>query len=157
MTIKELVEKGLVKEVKVQRPPGAVIAATEKKSATIRRELNLELNCADISVCALEAMRESGETDWHIVPGFAFNPGCKDPHRHVWVRKGLLHYDPTWSRPRFCWNIEELMYYKVVKSLKSSQKEIETDSQPRIIGWSNSILRELMDLAAEWKLQLAGN
>ena len=79
MAIKELVKKRLLKKVKVQRPPDAVMAATEQKSATVSRELNLNLNCADISICSVEAMRELGENDWHIVPGFAFNPECKNP------------------------------------------------------------------------------
>jgi hypothetical protein len=152
MTINELVKKGLLKEVEVQRPSDAVVEAGNQISAVVFK--NLGLNCADNSTCVVEAMREQGENDWHIVPGFAFNIEGEGPIAHVWVRKGLLHYDPTWILRN--WNPEDLAYYQVLQSLGVVPREWEKDALQRIIKCGNDILRGLKDLAAEWELKLSG-
>jgi len=98
-------------------------------------------------------MREQGENDWHIVPGFAFNPECKKPLRHVWVRKGYGHYDPTWI---LWWNPINLAYYQVLHPLEDEPRGSEIDNRERIVKWGNETLGKLWALAEDWKLKLAG-
>jgi hypothetical protein len=38
------------------------------------------------------------DDDWAVVGGFAIGPVAAYPVRHVWVRNGAVHFDPTWSR-----------------------------------------------------------
>jgi hypothetical protein len=37
------------------------------------------------------------EEGWTVVGGFAVGPIPKYPTKHIWVRKGDTHIDPTWS------------------------------------------------------------
>jgi hypothetical protein len=53
--------------------------------------------CEPNARCLVEAMRADGD-DWAVVGGFAIGPVAAYPVRHVWVRNGGLHFDPTWSR-----------------------------------------------------------
>jgi hypothetical protein len=45
----------------------------------------------------VEAMQ--AEEGWAVVGGFALGPNPVYPTKHVWVRKGNAHFDPTWSIP----------------------------------------------------------
>jgi hypothetical protein len=162
MTIKELVKKGLLKEVDVQKPPDDVIDAGNERFVA---ELNIPESgggprrmrvgvCQSNSICIVEEMRARGEDDWYIVPGFAFNPEKQDPIIHVWVRKGLLHYDPTWSLDLCNYNLEDCRYFQLVQPLETSQKKPETATQSiRTAG--KAILKEVEDFASKWGLKVA--
>ena len=104
MTIEELVEEKSLEKVKVQRPLTDVIEAGNKKFIEVFKNFILPIfpqrmrgaNCQSNSICVVEAMREKGEDDWHVVPGFAFKTETERPVIHVWVRKKKKHYDPSW-------------------------------------------------------------
>lgn len=81
------------------------------------------MDCICNSLCVVDAMCEKGEDDWHIVPGFAFNPEEREPIAHVWVRKGSWHYDPTWSLPCFNWKFKDLQHYQLAQRLNAETME----------------------------------
>jgi hypothetical protein len=51
--------------------------------------------CEPNARALVEAMQ--AEKGWAVVGGFAVGPIPQYPTRHVWVRKGDAHFDPTWS------------------------------------------------------------
>jgi hypothetical protein len=51
--------------------------------------------CEPNARALVEAMQ--AEEGWAVVGGFAVGPTPEYPTRHVWVRKGDAHFDPTWS------------------------------------------------------------
>lgn len=153
VTIDELVKKELLNKVKVQRPADVVIEAGNQKSMAVFNDIMRGLRrCASNSICVVEAMREKGEDDWFIVGGFAFEPEIKNHVAHVWVRKGPLHYDPTWIR--WDWNPEDLAYYQVLQPLKAGPRELKNDILRRFLQWEKGILAELKNLSSGWELKL---
>lgn len=145
----ELEKRGLLKKVKVQSPPDNVKETADHKAAALSKSLNLNLNCADKSICFVNAMQEEDENDWHFVPGFTFRSDCKYPFRHVWIRNGKRHYDPTWY---IHWNPEDLDYYQLVVPFEVKEFKSGND----IVDQGNYILRFLGNFAEEWKFTLAG-
>jgi hypothetical protein len=132
-----------------------VLAIIQKSDDLSEKHNNLNLNCANVSACAVEAMQELGENDWIIVPGFTINPSCKNkPVNHVWVRKESLHFDPFWPPKGESWEIEKLPYYRVIKPLNALQKKFTSHNE---IKWGDDILRELSALASKWNLSLANH
>lgn len=165
MTIEELVKKGVLKAIHVKKLYDDVMDAGNKRFIS---EFNIPKSgggpqrmrfgyCQDNSICVVDAMRDKGEYDWHIVPGFAFNTEVKDPIIHVWVRNRSRHYDPTWSLDLDLskYNPEDCRYFQVVQSLVTCQWKLGADNQGKIAVWGKSILVELEDLASQWGLKVA--
>lgn len=192
MTIKELEEKGSIIRVNVHRLPDPVKEYGDKRYDTIINKPLCNLkgmignDCSRNSICVVEAMHENGEDDWYVVPGFAFTPESGQyPLAHVWVRKGDMHYDPTWSLPlrKFNnWVIENLEYYQLLEPIdftcgKSEEEDLqetneysnemyyhsknkneseESDDAHRITEQGDKIKTTLENIAEEWNLQLNG-
>jgi len=154
MTIDELLKKGLLKEVKVQRPPDGVIEAGNQKSEAVIGHGIIKGKCHFNSICVIGAMREKGENDWDIVPGFAFNPKDKKPLLHVWVKKESRHYDPSWIC--YNWNPEDLDYYQMIQPLEANPSESIGDTRQRYLEWERAIHAEIMAFASHWDLKLLG-
>jgi len=160
MDIKELVINGLLKEVDVQKPPDDVINAGNTRFVV---ELTPENGpqrmragyCQSNSICVVAEMRDKGEDDWGIVPGFAYNTEKEDLIVHVWVKKGSLHYDPTWSLDCFNYNPEDCTYYQVVQNIETTQWKQEKLTRIGIVQWGKDILNEINVLASKWKLKFA--
>jgi hypothetical protein len=149
VTIKELEKKGLVRKVNVQSPPDDVKKTGDHKAVALSKSLNLYLNCADKSICFVNAMQEVGEIEWRFVPGFAFRSDCKYPFRHVWIRNGERHYDPTWYMN---WSPEDIDYYQLVHHFEVKKYRSGND----IVNQGNHILRLLGEFAEKWNFTLAG-
>jgi hypothetical protein len=110
--------------------------------------------CQSNSICVVAEMRDKGEDDWDIVSGFAFNTEKEDPIIHVWVKKGSLHYDPTWSLDYFGYAPEDCTYYQVFQNIESTRWEQEKLTRIGIVQWGKDILNEIKVLAAKWKLKI---
>lgn len=165
MTIKELVEKRLLKKVDVRKPPDNVMDAGNKRFVAV---FNIPKSgggpqrmrcgkCQSNSICVVAAMRNKGEKGWEIVTGFAFNNEEEGPISHVWVNKRSQHYDPTWSLDLCNYNPEDCKYYQVAEPLKNRPWETETVTKKKIGTWGENILAEMENLASKWGLKLAAD
>ncbi|MCD4784885.1 MAG: hypothetical protein K8T10_13805 [Candidatus Eremiobacteraeota bacterium] len=160
VTIDELVEKGFLRQVKVLKAPEFVMDYGKKQYPTLFKKQCFSqeglpaFHCQDNSICVVKAMREKGEDDWHIVPGFAWNPNLNGPTPHLWVRKGKLHYDPTWSLQFFNFEFKNLEHYQLIQYLDTLPKEPEENNPDEINVWGKTTLKRLEDLAAQWGLYI---
>jgi len=146
-----------VQKVNVSKPPNEIIMAGNRKVAEIFDTIFPVMKdgqCQTNSICIVEAMFEKGRYDWHIVPGFGFNPHYQRFVRHVWVRNGSNHYDPTWSLKSLKWNVEKLTYFQAIHNFTTQPVESKNDTQSRILDWGNEILNELNRFAISNNINL---
>ena len=91
-----LVESGHLLSVTPAIPsPEMFVKGDARKMEICGRPLH-PWTCEINARALVEAMQD--EEGWAVVGGFAIGPTPKYPVRHVWVRKGNDHFDPTWSR-----------------------------------------------------------
>lgn len=164
MTLDELLKNGLLEKVEVYPAPENImdngnrryLNVFGKEMAPLSPRRMSGCDCAGNSICVVEAMNEKGEDDWYIVPGFAYNPEESHPLVHVWVRKGTLHFDPTWSLPCFHWDFKKLIHYQLAHPLNDEPIDSDNCACTRVVRWGNRMLTELKMLAEEWNFRLAG-
>lgn len=105
-SIEDCVNAGRLVPVCMKIPPPEVF---EVGDTWKEKPMNAS-TCEANSRWIVEGMSARGESDWHIVGGFAFplfpkwvrgtedDPPDNRPRIHVWVRRGDVHFDPTWAR-----------------------------------------------------------
>ena len=160
MSIDEFVKKGYVEEVKVLRATRDIIELGKKQYPRIfKKKCSTDDGlpswfCQDNSMCVVKAMHEIGEFDWHVVPGFARNPRLEEPTAHFWVRKGEIHYDPTWSL-NFCdFNFQDVQHYRLIKDVDSLPAIPEGNDTKKVVKWGDDSLNKLNDLERKWKAEI---
>ena len=114
-TIEDCVKDGLLEQVSGGVPSSEVFTIGDERTQQEGGKCMTFYTCAGNSVCVVKGMEDKGESGWGVVGGFAFfcqipkindnNPVDSPPipvehglRWHVWVKKGDIHFDPTWSR-----------------------------------------------------------
>lgn len=91
-----LVEAGQLVRITPEIPSAEMFAKGDAYKMKVYGRPLHPRTCEPNARCLLEAMRAEG--DWAVVGGFAIGPVPAYPVRHLWVRNGNVHFDPTWSR-----------------------------------------------------------
>ena len=110
LSVEDYVESGRLIQVSVKIPPPGIFEVGDAWGEKTYGGSMCAFTCEANSRWIVEGMNARGELDWHIVGGFAFpvfpkwalgpedDPSDNRPRIHVWVRRGDVHFDPTWSR-----------------------------------------------------------
>jgi len=139
-----------LRKVQVSKPPDKIIEAGNNKLNCIFNPLFPGMksrHCQTNSICVVEAMIEKGQKDWHVVPGYAYGPQQERPFIHVWIRNGPKHYDPTWSLKSIDWNVEDLVYFQLVRGARTQPAESKRTNRDRILDWGEEICKGLKKFA----------
>lgn len=90
-----LVDSGKLISVTPTIPSSEIFIRADAYKREIYGKTMHPRTCEPNARALVEAM-PAGE-GWAVVGGFAVGPSPEYPTRHVWVRKGDAHFDPTWS------------------------------------------------------------
>ena len=169
-TIEDCVKNGLLEQVSVSVPSDEVFIIGDERTQQEGGQGMTFGTCAGNSVCVVKGMEDKGESGWEVVGGFAFFRQTpekirddKDPAglppthvehglgRHVWVKKGERHFDPTWSRyydarqdispNRYCALTDQRMMRRIMRA-DGALYEVE-----------RAMLSHLEGLAERWGLE----
>ncbi len=103
MQIEDVIAAGDLIEVKgVKSPAKRVRGLGNAKTQSLYRRDMTTWFCYENALALVDAMREAAELDWHVVYGVGIGYDPIAPHAHVWVRRGVQHFDPTWGQPARC-------------------------------------------------------
>jgi hypothetical protein len=121
-----------VRRVRVKAPPQHVMDAGHAKSTLLFAKPLCGFTCFDNSILVEAAMQERGDTDWHVVPGYAFGFRQRRPTAHFWVRQGSAHFDPSWVL--LSWKPERHWYCELVEPISISRSSNDNLSLLRDIA-----------------------
>ena len=110
LSVEDCVDSGRLIQVSVRIPPPEVFEVGDAWGEKTYGGSMCAFTCEANSRWIVGGMNARGELDWHVVGGLAFpifpewlrdstEPPDNRPRIHVWVRRGAIYFDPTWSHP----------------------------------------------------------